>query len=475
MMIMTLAAVFATVSIYGCTESFPEEHDSGTALTDTVVFLPNTAGAVVEVVARMQDEWSLSNGNSWVEISPEAGSAGTVTLTMRVLEPNTSLAERVSHAGLTVGDEVSDWWLVQEGTAGLDPVSSEYTVGGAGGNLRMEVLANAEFTVSCDAEWVEISDVLLRQDSTLLDDGVTYSALQTAYIDVVVSENEDVRERAAVFALTCAGKEYTVTLRQSAGLSDEVDWSKAFYRKSLCLKFTGQSCANCPRMSENMERASEERPGRLELMNIHSFSSSDELYYGGSQKWVSHYLPGSYPSGIFNSMARLSNIGDLYDRIERLIDESVELYPAKTALAVRASFDGTTLVLDGYVATKELQDYKIHIFVLQDDIIAEQAGAEGDYEHDAVLRYAVTDELGDALSGTGEQKVVSFSKEVTLPSDVFYGGEKDNAYLLIYTTYDSKRSPSGSVPDVTYTNFGMVVDNVISLPLNGFVTFGYEQ
>lgn len=475
MMIMTLAAVFATVSIYGCAESFPKEHDSGTALTDTVVFLPYTAGSVVEAEVQMQADWSLSNECSWVEISPEAGKAGTVTLIMRVSETNISLAERVSFTVLTVGDEVSEWWLVQEGTVGLDPISSEYTMNDIGGNLRMEVLANTEFTVSCDAEWVEIKDVLYRQDSTLLDDGVTYSDLQTAYINVVVSENEDARERVAVFALTCAGKEHTVTLRQLAGLSDEVDWSKEFFRKSLCIKFTGQSCANCPRMSENMERASEERPGRLELMNIHSFSSSDGLYYGGSQKWVLHYLPGSYPSGVFNSIARLPNIGDLYDRIERLIDESVELYPAKTALAAQASFDGTTLMLNGYVATKEQLDYNIHIFVLQDDIIAEQAGADGDYEHDAVLRYAVTDELGDALFGTGEQKVVSFSKEVTLPSDIFYGGEKNDAYLLIYTTYDSKRSPGGSVPDVTYTNFGMVVDNVISLPLSGSVTFGYEQ
>lgn len=471
--LMVLATVIVTV--YGCTESFEEEQDVPSGFAGGTVFLPDAKGAVVEIVVDMEEAWTLSEDIPWVDVFPQSGDAGTVTFNMRVLESNVSVRERVCHIDVVQSGEPMRWYLVQCGAEGLELIASEYTMDDpGGGSLRMEVLANAEFTVSCDVDWAEVSGVSYHQDSTLLEDNATYSALQTAYIDVSVSENDGAGQRTATFALTCGDNDYVVTLTQSSDLTGEVDWTKEFYRKSLGLKFTGQSCANCPRMTENFHKAAEERQGRFEILNVHSFSSNDELYYD-AQKLVSHYIPGSYPSGIFNSMVRLPNVGDLYDRVVRLIDEAVVTYPSKTAISMKSSFEDNVLNLDGYIATRENLDYKIHIFVLQNDIIAEQAGAGEDYEHDAVLRYAVTDDLGDVLPGTGEQEVVHFTREVQLPSDVFYGGESDNAYLLIYTTYDSQRSPSGSVPDVTYTNFGMVVDNVISLPLNGSVMFGYEQ
>lgn len=465
---MLMAAV-----LLSCSEV--NEKDGGDQqFSEASITLPAEEGGVIEVTFDMSGEWELVNMNSWVAIYPQKGSAGENALKFRVIESNDSLRERVSYFDMTVAGEQIRYWLVQEGRKGIEIVNTEYVMSSAsGGNVRIEVLANTEFDAQSAEPWATVNDIQYGKDSVQLENGIGYSALQTAYVNVSVSENTGNTQREAVITLSCGDFQSEVSVLQYAELTSEADWTREFYKTTLGLKFTGQSCQNCPMMAENFHKAQELRPDRFEIMNMHGYQKTDELCYTNAAVFRDYYGVSGFPHGIFNSMADLENEVGLVDKIVPLIDEALKT-PAKTAISMNSVWDGTTLSLDGFIAVREALDYKIHIFVMEDGIIARQSGGSADYVHDAVLRYAVTDDLGDDLTGTGEEKVVEYANTVQLPSDVFYKTD-DNGYVLIFTTYAHSGTPEGSVSGVEYSDYGMIVDNVAVLPLNGQAAFRYED
>ena len=473
--INTLVLILVS-SLILCSCSELGDDEGGNVLLDgESILLPAEEGETVEVVMTMDADWDILNRNSWVAISPLKGSAGENTLRFRITEPNDSLREKVAYFDMTAGDKDIRYWLVQKGSPGVELIAEEYVMDdAAGGSLRIEVFANAEFEALCEEQWMTVEGISYGQDSTLLEDGTTYSELQTAVIDLKFAENPDNTQREAQLTLDCAGITQVISVVQFAELTADADWDREFYKTTLGLKFTGQSCQNCPMMAENFHKAQEQRPDRFEILNMHGYQKTDELCYSNAEVFRNYYGVSGFPHGIFNSMADLENEVGLVDKVVRLIDEALA-EPAKTAISMNSVLDGTSLSLDGFIAVREDLDYKIHIFVMENDIIARQSGGSSDYEHDAVLRYAVTDDLGDALPGTGSNTVIEYANSVQLPSDVFYNGISDNAYLLIFTTYAHTGVPDGSVQGIQYSDYGMIVDNVAVLPLNGQAAFRYED
>lgn len=461
--------------LLSCSEKMGGEQDAPDMLiADACVVLPSEkAEIVVSIDARA--DWSITNSTSWAAISPLKGSAGRNAIKFRTVEENDSLRERVAYFDMRVGDELKRYYLIQEGKKGVEIISSEYVMGDAsGGCLHVEVLSNTEFSIQSQEQWLTVSHIEYNKDSTALEYGIGYSALQKAIAFVDVSENPNNTQREVQLAVVSGNDVQYVSVIQFAKLTSDVDWNGKFYKKTLGLKFTGQSCQNCPMMAENFHKAQERRPERFEILNMHGYQKTDELYYDNAAVFRDYYGVSGFPYGIFNSMVNLENEVGLVDKIEPLIDEAL-MSPAKTAISMNSVWDGTVLSLDGFIAVREDLDYKIHIFVLENDIIASQNGGSSDYEHDAVLRYAVTDDLGDVLAGVKTNTVVQYSKSIQLPAGVFYNGSADNAYLLIFTTYAHKGIPDGIVSGVEYYDYGMIVDNVAVLPFNSQITFEYEE
>lgn len=470
--IIAILALAASAVLFSCSE-IENADEKPQGVYGTSIYLPSEYGSVMEVTLDVDGEWNIVNMNSWVGISPLKGVAGENTLKFRITETNDGIKERVSYFDMTVSGETIRYWLIQDGRRGVEIVDSEYIMSSAvGGVVRMEVLTNTEFDVQSSESWAVVEDIEYGQDSVLLEDGSNYSDLQTAYIHVAVSENTGNTQRETVLLLTCGEQRYELSVLQYAELTSDVDWSGEFYKTTIGLKFTGQSCQNCPKMAENFHKAQEQRSGHFEILNMHGYQPVDELYYDNAAVFRDYYDVSGFPHGIFNSMADLENETGLVNKIVSLIDEALAV-PAKTAISMNSVWDGTSLSLDGFIATREELDYKIHIFVMENDIIARQSGGSTDYEHDAVLRYAVTDELGDALNGTGAEKVVGYANSVQLPSNVFYNDA--NGYVLIFTTYAHSGRPDGSVSGIEYSDYGMIVDNVAVLPLNGQTAFRYED
>ena len=472
--IILLCAMFCFLS--SCEKMDPVSSEEEVAFSGMSLFLPCNADTVVTVTMIMDAPWELFNNNEWVAITPMEGEAGEVELKMRILEPNTDIRERYSYFDVRVNEELKRYSLFQRGIDGAELVDTQYVIPEfTGGSVRVEILANAELDVKSGSSWAVVDQVLYNQDSTLLDDSVSYSALKKAYIDITLAENTSEDQRTADIVVSCGGSEHTVSILQFAELTGKVDWNKEFYRKALVMKFTGQSCSNCPRMSTALHNAQEQRPDRMEVMNIHSYQTIDQLYYDNAGLFVDLYEVNGWPHAVFNSMADIGayDVSTVQNIAMSLVDEAMET-SAMTSVSLNSSYNNGAVTLDGYIAAGEDASYKIHIHAMENGVKANQSGAPGgnDYIHDGVLRQSLTYELGDALSGLEAGDVMPYSLTKELPEGLFEN--VDNAYLLVYITYDTENAPKGDVLYAEYKDYGMVVDNVMTLPLNGQVTFRYE-
>lgn len=454
------------------------------ATTEVTVFLSQTDGQEVRIIVSASGEWSISSDVDWAAVYPLSGGAGENTIVVRTMESNPDVRERVSYFDMTVsGGQPQRYWLVQEGVKGVEVISPLSVIDSKdGGRVSVKVLANTEFSVETGVSWASLAGIQYGQDSILLEDGVSYSELQTAVLDIEVQAYDGtVSRKADVSIMTDDGKQ-TVTLIQSV-----VQWDSQFYKKSLAAKFTGQSCSWCSYMSDGLHAAQVDRPGRMEIMNLYGYHEGDELYWEGAgtfdEFFTENFRTGA-PYTVFNEVAGVQSYGydidGLKNKLLELIDWGKEEVPARSALYVRSALNGSRLNVSGFAALKEsMEDCRISIFILEDGITASQAGRGNDYVHDDVVRYAVTEVLGEPLVPQeelvpGDAEICVFSKSVTLPEGVFRDGDSSKARILAYVTCAEDNVPDNIPSEVNVMELGTIVDNVVSLPLNGEISVMYE-
>ena len=200
------------------------------ATTEVTVFLSQTDGQEVRIIVSASGEWSISSDVDWAAVYPLSGGAGENTIVVRTMESNPDVRERVSYFDMTVsGGQPQRYWLVQEGVKGVEVISPLSVIDSKdGGRVSVKVLANTEFSVETGVSWASLAGIQYGQDSILLEDGVSYSELQTAVLDIEVQAYDGtVSRKADVSIMTDDGKQ-TVTLIQSV-----VQWDSQFYKKSL--------------------------------------------------------------------------------------------------------------------------------------------------------------------------------------------------------------------------------------------------
>ena len=94
------------------------------------------------------------------------------------------------------------------------------------------------------------------------------------------------------------------------------------------------------------------------------------------------------------------------------------------------------------------------------------------YVHNYVERCSVTGAEGTQIDGEAEG-IAHFIAEYDIPEDAI--GNMDNAYALIFTTYETDTKFNGAVLYAIYDDFGHIIDNVVTIPLNGKTDYEYED
>ena len=286
------------------------------------------------------------------------------------------------------------------------------------------------------------------------------------------------------FINAVCGNEYEVTLVQSPKSDAAVsDWSASFFRRTLGRRFTATTCGYCPGMDTVFKEALEDNPDRFVPVSFYGVygGMSSDIHSDYYEEFGDIYNIMGVPTAIVNDIADVPNYINpqiTLNAVNGLIEEAVTALPSKTGIATVCALNGNNFSLLCSVATKEARPYRLHVFLLEDSVVGYQSSYYSDipggsnYVHDAVQRCALTGAEGAELEGA-DNGIVTYLTNYDIPDGTF--NDINNAYAVIVVTYESDGLFNGTAPYAEYTDFGMVVDNVVKIPLNGQTDFEYED
>ena len=450
-------------------------------ITGETVILPCEADIPATLDFNFEGGWQVRSSVNWVSISPTSGFEGENTIEISARSDNEEIQERVSHFDIYVEGETPQivrFYAVQRGAKGVEFTSASLSTGAEAGTVVLEMLTNDELTVSSDQDWAVPGEAEYGE-AELLEDGVTASEVRTARVSIEVGENGGEDFRSASLTVSCAsGGSQSIALNQGYSFASEIsNWSRAFYRRSLAMRFTATWCGNCPMMAESFKLAVEENP-RIVPMTIHG--SSSDVYSENADDIMDTYDIEGYPTGVVNALAVVENYQTniTSGMLTGLADEAAEQLPSKTGIAAASRTSDGSLTIQCAIATKEALPYRLHVYLLEDGIVAYQSSYDSrypggnNYVHNYVERCSVTGAEGTQIDGEAEG-IAHFIAEYDIPEDAI--GNMDNAYALIFTTYESDTKFNGAVPYAIYDDFGHIIDNVVTIPLNGKTDYEYED
>ncbi len=469
-----------------------------TPMTVTAI-LAAEAGSTASFEIEAQGEWQIPIGVSAFTVSPSEGQAGKHIITVTAAETNTAMAENVYKFEVVDGGEpqVHSFFVIHRGTPAIELTAGEQVISAT--DIYVKVPYKGSFTaedlkVESNAAWIGFHKIDTLVAPALLEDGLTRSLYSEGVIRFYVSEsNPGSTERNATLSVSLGDDTYDVAITQGVFAISEPDFSREFFRTSLIYKISGTFCTACPHMSYHLDSLEGILPGRTIVANIHA-GSGDLDWMDGRAKFVQDlWKEGYMPSAYFNNYGDVMGLtlDYLVDVFAELAYQASDLFPSTTGIAGSATLSGSKLSINlniaaGNNATKS--SYRLTVFLMEDGLYAEQAGAEyvplkDPHTHDHVIRGSLSSDydLGGEMIALTPGQVLNKTLEVdlnSLPSNFSKIVDINNIKVLAYVTYDDSYTPEkngeGAVRTVEYHDFGYIVDNAAVFPVNGGVDYRYE-
>ena len=410
--------------------------------------------------------WSVEvvDGWQWLAVSPAEGSAGNSFFTIQAdanLEPGVRTAMvRISSAHLHVDlDITQDTDFVEI----FELSASSFELPQEGGCVEVRVNTNVDYYFDVIDEWIAESPTKVLNE----------------YLHVFeVAPNDSEQQRTGTITFCSGDLCHPVTIVQ-AGKEPENenqggeetgggnmesgsgDWTSAEFRhKSLAVRVTADWCGYCPYMASAFEKALEMRPEGLELVSLHA---SGGLFFTAADSMIDKYYITGYPTGIIDGRAKVPNYSSATvgaNFVMYVVYETESNYPTTTGISFTSSLEGSNLSVDLDLYIKKADNYKITVLLLEDNIFAYQNGGGSNYEHDHVVRKALSSPTGDFIIVTEDNTIWKKNYQVTVPSSC----DMSNLRVLVYVQKPyGEQNVVQSVSGVEYGDFGgWYVDNSLS-------------
>ena len=182
--------------------------------------------------------------------------------------------------------------------------------------------------------------------------------------------------------------------------------SYEFNQRMLIVSHTGLGCGYCPPVKQVIHDAqqNEAYKDRFNVVYAYTFSSQEVCYSAAAKTLWNYYkkicstgdqLTG-YPSFTTNYCYNYTGKFNLEERIDELWDEN----PA-ASIAYAVKFMENQVVVSASVKSSVSQDYKLSLWLLEDDIHANQSNATADWMniHNSVVRDMPTGGSSSDISG----------------------------------------------------------------------------
>lgn len=161
--------------------------------------------------------WKASTSAGWISVTPSSGAAGTISLTVTANE-NDSYDERNASITVSSGSTSQQITVSQKQKDALTVTSNKVEVPFDGGEAKIEVKANVDYTVTVDdacKEWVEIQSTRALVTSDILLNISPNESKENRIGKVTVSSG-DINEEVSIYqegaqaSIILTQKEYTV-------------------------------------------------------------------------------------------------------------------------------------------------------------------------------------------------------------------------------------------------------------------------
>lgn len=304
----------------------------------------------------------------------------------------------------------------------VDNVSISVAAEGTALPVTVNVTSNLPWNVASDAAWCEVSPSSGENDGSF---------------DITVSENVSYDSRIANITVSAVDGSLsrTIAVIQSPAQREEGDdsWVEAeFVHRSLAFRFTADWCGFCPMMATAMNDAQKELPGKLEVISVHGGGSG--LACSASKTLANNYPIDGFPTGLVDGRTYIANyaIPVTTSLIVEAVNETESKYETVTAVSWTSKVSGSQVTLDLSAYIKKAGSYKITALLVEDKVISYQAdynnGASDAYEHNGIIRAALSKVLGENVEVTEDAQVKTFTYSAELPSEC----NKDNVRVVVY-------------------------------------------
>lgn len=219
-------------------------------------------------------------------------------------------------------------------------------------------------------------------------------------------------------------------------------------RNVIIEDFTGVNCPNCADGHKIANTLMDYYTDRVWAINIHAGNYSGSQAYNfrtedGSEIWNGFNVTG-YPQAVIN---RTTENGvsrtDWASHTNLIVEEDAECNVAGQVVIDHESRKVTVTVEVYYTANSNVDENYLNVYMLQDNIIAYQSGAnqnpdqmyDGQYRHMHAFRDAITPTWGDAISPTTEGSFVTKSYTYEIPKTIgSFDVEIDDLEFIAFVT-----------------------------------------
>ena len=164
------------------------------ASTEYLVF--NNVASSVDITINAEAAWTATSSNSWVNVEPTSGNAGTSNMKISV-SPNTSTSERQANVILSIGENQRLQIPIRQRGIYVETEQPELAFAANGGTQDIKVLSNTNWIVSSVPSWVTVSP------NEGIGDGI---------IKVTADENPNTTNRSGEIHLKQTGLNIDVTV-----------------------------------------------------------------------------------------------------------------------------------------------------------------------------------------------------------------------------------------------------------------------
>ena len=285
-----------------------------------------------------------------------------------------------------------------EGT--LDYSPGEVRMDGLGGVFGIHVSGTLDYHIDPVSDWIHEMSV---SGDPLIDRCHGYYA----------DRNEDGVERTGMLTICYGENCYPILVTQSAA-------GAVYPHRTLGMRFTATWCQYCPMMDETFRKAKSAMGDAFEYVCI--YDPSGDYGFDGAGVLNQTYQISGFPSGILDGRIVLPNYNSTdygAEVIATVAEETVKYYPTATAIGISSTLSDRTLSVKVDVRARFEEDYKLTVFLCENNIIGNQQNGStvvSDFNHSRVTRMSLTSYMGDLFEGPEAGGVKSLNYTATIPS-----------------------------------------------------------